>query len=60
VNVIAQDTTSTLVRQANDAFERYLQLTGNKDFTGAARELNNLEKLLKDLLDAQNPPGGSE
>ena len=55
-----QDTVSTLIQQANDAFERYLQLTGNKDFEGAARELNNLEQLLKELLGEENQPVGGE
>lgn len=58
---IQQDTvSSTLIQQANDAFERYIQRTGNKDFEGAAQELNNLEKLLKELLQGENIPVGGE
>jgi len=55
------DETSTLIQQANEAFERYIQQTGNKNFEGAARELNNLENLLKELLQeegATEPVGG--
>ncbi len=59
--VAVTDSTNTLIQQANEAFERYIQQTGNKNFEGAARELNNLEKLLKDLLDEEGttePVGG--
>jgi uncharacterized membrane protein (UPF0182 family) len=37
------------IRQANDAFENYLKLQGQKKFEEAAKELSRLQKLLEDL-----------
>lgn len=39
----------SLVQQANDAFERYLDLTGQKKFNEAADELERLQKILQEL-----------
>jgi uncharacterized membrane protein (UPF0182 family) len=40
---------SDRIRQANDAFEKYLQFLGEKQYSKAARELEQLESALKDL-----------
>ena len=38
-----------MIKQANNAFENYLRLQGNKKFEEAAKELEKLQKLLEDL-----------
>ncbi len=38
-----------LIRQANDAFESYLQMIGEKDFEGASQQLRTLSDALNDL-----------
>lgn len=39
----------TLIQQANNAFGRYLELTGQKKFNEAAEELERLQELLQEL-----------
>lgn len=39
----------TLIRQANEAFEQYLESTGEKNFDEAARQLTRLQDLLEQL-----------
>lgn len=39
----------TLIKQANDAFNKYLQYSGEKRFSDAAKELEKLQKTLKQL-----------
>ena len=45
----AEFSVSERIRQANDAFERYLQFLGEKQYSEAARALEQLEAALKDL-----------
>ncbi len=45
----AEEADQSLVQQANDAFERYLELTGQKQFNEAAAELDRLQRLLQEL-----------
>jgi uncharacterized membrane protein (UPF0182 family) len=42
------------IRQANDAFENYLRLQGDKKFEQAARELEKLQRLLNELSKSEN------
>jgi hypothetical protein len=44
----AEFSVSERIRQANDAFERYLQFLGEKQYSEAARALEQLESALKD------------
>jgi hypothetical protein len=43
----------SLIRQANEAFEQYLQSTGNQNFDEAARQLQRLQQLLERLSDEE-------
>ncbi len=45
----------TLIRQANEAFEQYLESTGNKDYDEAARQLRTLQELLQQLSQEEEP-----
>ncbi len=45
----ALSTNQTVIQQANEAFEQYLEATGNKDFEKAAQQLNRLQQLLQQL-----------
>jgi uncharacterized membrane protein (UPF0182 family) len=44
-----QISVSEQIREANDAFENYLRLQGEKRFEEAARELQKLQKSLQEL-----------
>lgn len=43
----------TLVQQANEAFEQYLESTGEKNFDEAAQQLNRLQQLLQQLAEEE-------
>lgn len=43
----------SLIRQANEAFEQYLQSTGNQNFDEAARQLHRLQQLLEQLSEEE-------
>ncbi|WKN32486.1 UPF0182 family protein [Porifericola rhodea] len=49
------DSPQTLVQQANEAFEQYLESTGDKDFEEAARQLDRLQQLLQQLSEEEQP-----
>jgi hypothetical protein len=49
---------SALAEQANDAFERYLELQAQRRFTDAARELERLGRLLEELAGRSGTDGG--
>ncbi len=44
-----------LIRQANRAFERYLDATGKRRFDEASKALNELERSLKSLSEGEQP-----
>lgn len=44
-----EEVSQSLIQQANEAFQQYLDLTGQKQFNEAARELERLQKLLQEL-----------
>ncbi len=46
----SSDSFNQLAQQANQAFEKYLELNGQKKFQEAARELNNLSQSLKQMV----------
>jgi hypothetical protein len=45
-----------LARQADEAFERYLQLQSERRFSEAARELERLGEILEELAGEDSPP----
>ena len=47
--VVNETSLSDKIKQANDAFENYLKLQGQKKFEEAAKELSRLQNLLEDL-----------
>jgi hypothetical protein len=42
-------TTAEQIKEANDAFENYLRLQGEKRFEEAAKELKRLQNILEEL-----------
>jgi uncharacterized membrane protein (UPF0182 family) len=50
---IPVDGDQSLIRQANEAFEQYLEYTGEKNFDEAARQLNRLQRLLQQLSEEE-------
>ena len=50
----------SLIQQANEAFEQYLQSTGEKDFDEAAEQLEELQKLLQRLSDQEQVVSGGD
>ena len=51
----------TLIQQANQAFEQYLESTGQKDFDTAADQLQRLQNLLRQLSEQEEVvSGGSD
>jgi len=50
--------TADLAAQANDAFERYLDLQAQRRFSDAARELERLGRLLQELADRGDAEAG--
>ncbi|MEK6477125.1 UPF0182 family protein [Catalinimonas sp. 4WD22] len=43
----------SLIQQANEAFEQYLESTGDKNFDEAAEQLNRLQQLLQQLSEEE-------
>ncbi len=48
----AETTTDEKIKQANDAFNNYLEYQGQKEFQKAAGELEKLQSILKELSEA--------
>jgi len=50
----------TLIQQANQAFEQYIESTGQKDFDTAADELKKLQDLLQRLSEQEEVVSGGD
>jgi acyl-CoA reductase-like NAD-dependent aldehyde dehydrogenase len=48
----------SLIQQANEAFEQYLESTGRKDFDEAADQLERLQNLLRELSEQEQVVSG--
>jgi uncharacterized membrane protein (UPF0182 family) len=53
LNIESAAKVSGIASEANQAFERYLQLQGEQDFEGAAAQLRSLQELLQRLSDEE-------
>ncbi len=50
----AARTVDDLIQRANDAFNRYIEHTGNREFDGAARAIQELKEILEDLSEKES------